>query len=167
MGHLRILDFVALGIYALAMLLIGWWSARRQKSTEEYFVASRGIGSFVVGISMIATLLSTISYLATPGEIIKHGPGYMWGLTSAPISFLVVGYLVIPRIMRHKITSGYELLEDRFGMNIRQTASIRILPNNSDDGWLGGTFRRTTRSFRSSTSVKELQCSVRTLGQQG
>lgn len=127
MGHLQRLDFVMIAAYASGMLLIGWWSSRRQKSTEEYFVAGRGIGSFVVGISMIATLLSSISYLATPGEMIQYGPGYLWGLAAAPISFLVVGYLVIPRIMRHKITSGYELLHERFGMNIRQTASVLFI----------------------------------------
>jgi SSS family solute:Na+ symporter len=118
MGHLTWLDFVMIAAYALAMLLIGWWSSRRQELTEEYFVASRGIDSIVVGISMIATLLSSISYLSTPGEIINNGPGILWGLAGAPVAFLIVGYLVIPRIMRHKITSGYELLHERFGMKM-------------------------------------------------
>lgn len=127
MGHLKTLDFVVIAVYAMGMLFIGWWSSRRQKTTEEYFVASRGVGSMVVGISMIATLLSTISYLSAPGEVIKNGPGYMWGLAGSPIAFVIVGYLVIPRIMRHRISSGYELLHNRFGMTIRQAAAVLFI----------------------------------------
>ena len=63
---------------------------------------------------MIATLLSTISYITVPGELIKNGFGLMWGMLSFPVIFIIIGYLIIPRIMRHKITSGYELLEERF-----------------------------------------------------
>jgi solute:Na+ symporter, SSS family len=122
-GYLRVWDFVAIGFYFLGMLLIGWWSSRKQVSTEEYFVAKRGISSWVAGISMIATLLSTISYLTVPGEMVRNGPGLMLAMLHLPISYFLVGYLVIPHIMKHKVTSAYELLEARFGMGVRQTAS--------------------------------------------
>jgi SSS family solute:Na+ symporter len=72
---------------------------------------------------MIATLLSTISYITVPGELIKNGFGLMWGMLSFPVIFIIIGYLIIPRIMRHKITSGYELLEERFGPEMRQVAA--------------------------------------------
>jgi len=127
MGHICTVDFIVITLYLLGMVVVGLWCARQQESLEEYFVAKRGVGSFVVGISMIATLLSTISYLTTPGEMIKNGPGMMCGMVHVPFSFIIVGYFVIPRIMRQKITSGYELLENRFGMGIRQTASILFL----------------------------------------
>jgi len=123
MGHLETPDLIVIGCYAAGMILVGWWYARRQKTLEEYFVAGRGVGSFIVGISMIATLLSTISYITVPGELIKNGFGLMWGVLSFPVIFIVIGYLIIPRIMKHKITSGYELLEERFGPGMRQVAA--------------------------------------------
>src|SRR5512137_2458072 len=119
MRHFRTLDIMVFIAYALGMLLIGWWYSRRQKSTEEYFVAERGGNPILVGISLIAALLSTISYVSVPGELIKNGPGMMWGMLHTPFTYLIVGYLVIPFIMRQKITSAYELLENRFGMSIR------------------------------------------------
>ncbi|HPA45866.1 MAG TPA: sodium/solute symporter [bacterium] len=109
--------------YAIGMLAIGWWYSRRQDSTEEYFVAGRGISSTIAGISIIATLLSSISYLATPGEVIKNGPGWIYSIFHAPISFLVVGYLMIPFLKAEKVTSGYTLLEKRLGKGIRRMSS--------------------------------------------
>ncbi|MCL4217939.1 MAG: sodium/solute symporter [Candidatus Hydrogenedentes bacterium] len=127
MGHLKTLDFAVIALYALGVVSIGLWCSRRQKSTEEYFVGGRGMSPFIAGISIIATLVSTISYLATPGEMIKNGPGWMWQMLHIPISFVVVGYFVIPHIMAQNVTSGYELLERRLGPNIRQAASIMFI----------------------------------------
>lgn len=125
LGQLRLLDVIAIAVYALVGLYIGWRTSRRQEvSTEEFFVAGRGAGSLLVGISMVATLLSTISYLSTPGEVIKNGPGIYWCLLHIPISFGIIGYLVIPHVMKHKVTSGYELLQERFGMAIRQMGAL-------------------------------------------
>jgi len=104
-GYLEPLDFVVIGTYAIFTILVGLWCGRKQKSTEEYFVASRDVGFFVVGMSMVATLLSTISYLVIPGEMVKNGPGLMWMLGGPPLAFLVVGFFVIPRIMQYKVTS--------------------------------------------------------------
>ena len=122
-GHLSTIDLAVVLAYGVGMLLIGYWSARKQKSTEEYFVAGRGMSPTLVGISMLATLLSTISYLTVPGEIIQNGPGMMWGIVSLPISYVLVAYLIIPRLMKFRITSAYELLEERFGPKLRKAAS--------------------------------------------
>ena len=124
MNYLQPLDYSIIALYGLFVVGVGIWCGRKQKSTEEYYVAGRGVGSSIVGISMVATLLSTISYLTVPGEIIKNGPGYMWQMIHIPLSFVVVGFLFIPKIMKHRITSGYELLQNKFGMGIRRAASF-------------------------------------------
>ena len=123
-GGLHWLDWCVIGLYAVFMIGVGWYCSRKQTSSEEYFLASRNMGSFIVGISTFATLLSTISYLASPGEIIKHGPIVLCGFLAAPVMFLVVGYALIPSIMRLKITSAYELLETRLGIQIRILGSV-------------------------------------------
>jgi SSS family solute:Na+ symporter len=128
MGQLGTLDLVVILLYAAGVVSIGWWSSRRQNSTEEYFVGGRGISPALAGLSITATLLSTISYLAMPGEMIKNGPGWMAQLLHGPLSFLVIGYFVIPHVMKHRVTTGYELLERRFGMRVRQaTAAMFVL----------------------------------------
>jgi SSS family solute:Na+ symporter len=127
MGYLRVPDLLMMLAYAGLMLFVGWWYSREKDSSEDYFVASRNARPWLVGISMIATMLSTVSYVATPGEMIAHGPGMFWTSLHGPISFLVIGFLVIPRIMRYRVTSGYELLETRFGGEIRKAASLLFI----------------------------------------
>ena len=124
---LTVWDYSIIVVYGLAVLGIGWWCSRRQTSTEEYFLGGRKMGWLIVGLSTMATLVSTITYLTIPGEIIKNGPGVLWSHVSVFAAFFVVGYLIIPRIMAHNIVSGYELLERQFGNGIRQAAAVLFL----------------------------------------
>ena len=109
------LDWVVIACYVGGVLTLGWYYSRKQSSTGEYFVGSMHMPPWLIGISIYATLLSTISYLAQPGEVIKHGPSFILGaLVSIVISYFIVGYGLIPLIMKQRVTSAYELLEGRF-----------------------------------------------------
>jgi len=113
------IDGLIIAAYACAMIALGWYYSRRQQSTDEYFTGGRAMNPFLIGISLFATLLSTISYLSRPGEIIKYGPYILSGLLSIPIAYVIVGYLLIPVFMRHRVTSAYELLEIKLGLSTR------------------------------------------------
>jgi solute:Na+ symporter, SSS family len=127
MGHLHLMDLVTMGLYALVILAIGWGYSARNKTSEDYFVAGRRARSWIVGVSMISALFSTISFLAYPGELIRNGPGLAFAFLHSPFTYIIVGYFAIPHIMRYRITSGYELLEDRFGLTVRKTASLLFI----------------------------------------
>lgn len=120
-------DYAVVALYALGMIWIGWYFSRRQKNLDEYFVAGRGINWLIVGISLFATLISTISYLTTPGEIIKNGPGILWSALSPFLAFGIIGWLIIPRIMGKNIMSGYELLDRQFGRGVRSAAAVMFI----------------------------------------
>ena len=109
------------------MLAIGWYFGRRQSSTEEYFVGNRSMPPLLIGISLFATLFSTISYLSTPGEIIKHGPATLSGVLAIPISYYLVGYLLVPVYMRNRVTSAYELLEVKLGLCARIVGAVLFI----------------------------------------
>ena len=81
----------------------------------------------IVGISLVATLLSTVTYLTVPGEYIKNGPGLMWSYISVIPVYFIVGHVVIPRIMKKEIVSAYELLTERFGQPVRKTAAVLFM----------------------------------------
>jgi len=108
----------------LALIGIGIYYSRRQTTTEEYFVGGRSISPFLAGISLYATLFSTLSYIGVPGEIIQNGPVLIAvGLLAAPLIYVIVGYWVIPMIMKLPVTSAYELLEKRLGFSVRLLGS--------------------------------------------
>ena len=122
---LRWPDWLVIGLYGAFLLGVGVYYSRRQTNAEEYFLASRNMNPYIIGISMFATLLSTISYLGSPGEMIKHGPMYALGyILIMPITYLVTGYILIPAIMKFKITSAYEILEKRLGLQVRICGSV-------------------------------------------
>ena len=118
-------DWFVVVAYGAFMLGVGWHYSRRQTDTEEYFLGSRSLGSLVIGISLYATLLSTISYLSVPGELVKHGPGILvWGMLGIPLIIVCCGFFLIPVFMKLPITSAYELLEGRLGVGVRLTAAV-------------------------------------------
>lgn len=124
---LTITDYVIIGVYMLVMLAIGGALARKQTTSEEFFVGSRNIPWWAVGISMIATLMSTLSYLGAPGEIIQHGLSIALALLGLPFAFFVVGYLWVPFFMQLRLTSAYEYLDMRFGGGARWVAVVSYL----------------------------------------
>lgn len=117
---LTVIDWTIVALYALGTLVLGWHFGRKQKSTREYFVGSGGMNWLLIGISLFATLLSTISYLSMPGEAIGKGPVWLATLLGYPIVYLIAGYVLIPVYMRHRVTSAYELLEKQLGRGTRR-----------------------------------------------
>lgn len=116
---LKPLDYAAVALYLLVTFGVALWFGHKQKDTEDFFVGGRRMPWLAVGLSILATLFSTISYLGSPGEVIKHGIGFFLGYLAIPLNFLVVMYLWVPFFMRLKLTSAYEYLEQRFSYPVR------------------------------------------------
>lgn len=124
---LGIADWIVIVLYGALLLGIGWYYSRKNKSREDYLLGGRKMNPIAVGISLFATLLSTLSYLSHPGEMIKNGPVIFAGLLALPLVYYVVGWWLIPRIMKLQVTSAYELLEKRFGLSVRMLATFMFL----------------------------------------
>ena len=82
------LDWSVIAVYAMGMLAIGWYYARRTENTDDYLLGGRKMAPLSVGLSLFATLLSTLSYLSAPGEMIRHGPIILLG-TLAPLPLVI------------------------------------------------------------------------------
>ena len=121
------LDWIVIGAYGVGMLVIGALFARRTTSTDEYLTGGRNMRSSSIGLSLFATLMSTITYLAIPGEMINKGPFILWWMAALPIVYLLVGYGLIPLFMKLAVTSAYEILETRLGLSGRLTAAVIFL----------------------------------------
>ena len=121
---LRALDYAAVGLYLLVTAGIVVWASFRQKNTEEFFLAGRRMPWLAVGMSLMATLLSTNSFLGLPGEVIKNGVTLIYGYLSIPLSMVVIMGLWVPFFMRLRMTSAYEYLESRFDCRVRLLAGF-------------------------------------------
>ncbi len=126
-GGIGVLDWAVVFGYALGMLLIGWHYSRKTKTIDDYLLGGRDMKAWMVGLSLFATLLSTITYMAYPGEIIKHGPMIAAGLIGTPLVIWIVGWFLIPAFMKIRVTSANEILEMRMGPSVRLLGSFFFL----------------------------------------
>jgi len=132
---LRSWDYMAVVLYLLGTIGIALYFAKRQGSTEEFFLGGRSMPWFAVGLSIMATLMSTISYLAHPGELIKNGITMLAGSMSIPLNVLVIFMLFVPFFMRLRLTSAYEYLELRFNYAARAIGATLFIFMRL--GWMG------------------------------
>src|SRR4051794_10205807 len=93
---LAALDYAAVAAYMLFTFGIALWFARRQHSASDYFLGGRRMPWFVVGLSIMATLMSTQSYLGLPGEFVRNGAGFFLAYLAIPLSMVVVLFVWVP-----------------------------------------------------------------------
>ncbi len=121
------LDWLVIALFLGVSLWIGYASSRKTKTGDDYALGGRSMNSAMIGISLFATLLSTLSYLAYPGEMIKYGPVCALGLTAFPVAYWIVSRFLIPKFMSLRVTSAYEILEIKLGKGTRTLATVFFL----------------------------------------
>src|SRR6266496_1091649 len=124
MGRLRWVDLVVVLAYMAGMAAIGMRFSRRQTSTETYFLAKRSVPSWAMGLSLLATLISSVTFIAYPGSAYsKHWANLVPGFLVLGV-LVLVGSVIIP-FYRHVVgMSAYEYFEKRFGRPARVYASV-------------------------------------------
>ncbi len=130
------LDFGVLGFYLALMVAIGLYFSRQQKTSGDFFLAGRSMSWFPVGLSIMATLLSALSYTGIPGEAYRQGLKFLLMPLAIWLTLPIIGWVILPLYNRLKLYSIYEYLEFRFDCATRLASSgvfviWRLL-------WLGG-----------------------------
>jgi SSS family solute:Na+ symporter len=120
-------DGAAVVAYLAITFGVALWSSRHQHSSDDFFVGGRRMPWIAVGLSILATLFSTLTYTGAPGEAVKNGVGLLMGYLAMPINVLVVSLLWIPFYMRLKLTSAYEYLERRFDASLRKLGATLFI----------------------------------------
>jgi len=123
MAGLEFWDWVVIGVYFLGLAAIVWWSSRRQKSSEDYFLAGRNIGWFVIGASLFASNIGSEHIVGLAGSGAKSGVAmahyelHAWCL-------LVLGWVFVPFYSRSAVYTMPEFLERRYNSAARWILSL-------------------------------------------
>ena len=121
------LNWTVLGLYLLGMLGLGYYFMLRESSSEDFFKGGGRIPWWAAGISIYATMLSAITYMAIPAKAYATDWTYYPMLvTILVVSFPVIRYY-LPYFRRLNLTSAYEYLEYRFNTLTRLTASALFI----------------------------------------
>lgn len=113
------LDIAVLVAYLAAVGGIGAYAGRRNKSTDDYFVGGRSMPGWVVGISILGTCISSVTYVAYPGKALVSDWQYLVQGLMLPAVFVCGGFLAAGFYRRRTRVSVNELLEARFGAGAR------------------------------------------------
>jgi SSS family solute:Na+ symporter len=127
---LHIIDYIIIILTFLVSVIIGVRFARRQKDTGTYFKAGGKLPSWAIGMSILATLISSVTFLAYPGE----GYSSNWirlvqGLMVPLVLVFIVG-VIVPLFRKVIRLSAYEYFEKRFGFFARLYASLGFILNH-------------------------------------
>ena len=113
------LDTSVLVIYFALMLLLGAWFARNNTTTERYFLGGRQFRGWVIGLSLVGTSISSITFLAYPGDAFKTNWLRFLPNLMLPLAIVMAAYWFLPRLRQGNAVTAYEFLEQRFGAPIR------------------------------------------------
>ena len=120
-------DLVVIAANLAAMVAIGIYCARKTRSADAYFLADRKMPGWVVGFSLMATLISSMTFLAIPATTYSQD----WRYIPAHVLYIlpaIIGYFVfLPFFRRGHVRSAYEYLERRYGTWARLYGAFSFL----------------------------------------
>ena len=118
------IDLTVLIGYLALVAGMGVYFSRKNVSTEEYFVGGRSFSGWVIGLSLVGTSISSITFLSFPADAFKTTWIRFITTWSMPLGLLIAAYVFLPFFRRRRITSAYEYLEERFGPSVRVYGGI-------------------------------------------
>ncbi|OUS23609.1 sodium:solute symporter [Gammaproteobacteria bacterium 45_16_T64] len=120
-------DLWVLGLYFGVILFLGFYFSRKNTNTEEYFVGGRSFPGWAIGLSLVGTSISSITFLAYPGDAYKTAWLRFLPNLMLPVALIIAAYFFLPIFRRKKTTSAYEFLEDRFGPSVRVYGAVAFM----------------------------------------
>ncbi len=125
------IDWAIIGVYLVWMIWDGLRLTKRSHELEGYFLGSRSLPWWAVGLSVMATQLSAITMIGTTGQGYADGMRFLQFYYSLPIAMIVLSVTLVPFFHRARIYTAYEYLEQRFDAKTRALTSFLFLVSRS------------------------------------
>jgi SSS family solute:Na+ symporter len=127
MGQLSPLDIGVLILYLGLLFAMGIYFYGKNDSTEEYFLGGRNFKGWVIGLSLVGTSISSITFLAYPGDAFKTAWLRFLPNLMLPVAVFIAARYFLPYLRGNNATTAYEYLETRFGPSIRVYGAIAFI----------------------------------------
>ena len=113
------LDYLVLFGTMLGITAYGLWRTRGQHGLSGYLKGSGTTGWFTIGLSVMATQASAITFISTPGQGYEDGLGFVQNYFAMPLALIIVAAVFLPMYRRLNIYTAYEFLGQRFDAKTR------------------------------------------------
>lgn len=111
-------------------LLIVWYGFRKSRGNQnlgDYYLGGKSLGWFSIGLSVMATQASAITFLSAPGQAYTDGMRFIQFYFGLPIALIIVSATIVPVYQKLNVYTAYEYLEQRFDLKTRTFAAILFL----------------------------------------
>ncbi len=124
---MEVIDWIILIGTLLFIVIYGTWKSRGSKNMNEFILGNNEAKWWTVGLSVMATQASAITFLSTPGQAYHDGMGFVQIYFGLPIAMIIICIVFIPLFHRLRVYTAYEFLEERFNLKTRTLAAIIFL----------------------------------------
>lgn len=109
------------------IVLYGIWKTRKTSTAEGYMRGDNSMKWWMIGVSIMATQASAITFLSTPGQAIEDGMRFIQFYFGLPLAMVIISVTMVPIYYRLKVYTAYEYLETRFDLKTRSLAAFLFL----------------------------------------
>ena len=121
------LDFLVLIGSMVGIAIYGMWRTRGRQNLTAYLKGDPNVGWAAIGISVMATQASAITFLSTPGQAYQDGMRFIQFYFGLPLAMIALSIVFLPRYFNLRVFTAYEFLESRFDLKTRQLTAFLFL----------------------------------------
>ncbi|HEY9004441.1 MAG TPA: sodium:solute symporter [Mucilaginibacter sp.] len=124
---MSLIDWTVLTLTILTIVVYGVWKSGRNQNIDQFLVGNRSMPWYTVGLSVMATQASAITFLSAPGQAYSDGMRFVQFYFGLPLAMIVLCITFVPIFHRLKVYTAYEFLENRFDLKTRALTSLLFL----------------------------------------
>lgn len=129
------IDWIVLAVTLLLIVSYGIWKSTGNKSIDSYLLGDQSLPWYHVGLSVMATQASAITFLSAPGQAYSDGMRFVQFYLGLPLAMIVLCITFVPIFHRLKVFTAYEFLEQRFDLKTRSlTAGLFLIQRGLSTG---------------------------------
>lgn len=124
---MHINDWLVLSFTLIFIVVYGVWKTRGSRNVQDFLKGGNTSGWWTIGLSVMATQASAITFLSTPGQAFHSGMGFVQFYFGLPIAMVIICMVFIPIYHRLNVYTAYEFLENRFDLKTRSLTAVLFL----------------------------------------
>src|SRR5881409_3881939 len=122
MNHLSPADWAVIAVYLLGIIGLGVWFGKDQRNTRDYFLGSRNIPWWGIGMSIVAAETSALTIIGVPAMAYGGNIAFLQMILGYVIARILLALVLVSHYFKGEIYSPYQLFANTFGPSARQTA---------------------------------------------
>src|SRR5438874_780509 len=116
-------DWLIIAFYLIGIILFGLWVGKDQKNTRDYFLGSKNIPWWGIGLSIVAAETSALTIIGVPGIAYGGNLAFLQLIIGYVLARIILAIVMVPHYLKGEIYSPYQLFANAFGASTRQTAA--------------------------------------------